>query len=189
MGYSPWGHKESDTIEQLTHINAVFSKKLAFKIFLKNREKVLVAQPCPTLCNPKDCSLPGSSVHGILQARILEWIALPFFRGSSQPRDWTWVSWILGRFFTIWAIREDFKIRETHIILDCKFLGGLEIVIFVNGFFYCWNKLFHYLWERWIWAIFIHFSSPKLLFIPGDKQFHSLSLDPKCHCGIWQQNS
>ena len=45
--------------------------------------KVLVAQLCPTLCNPMDCSLPGSSVHGILQARILGWVAIPFSRGSS----------------------------------------------------------------------------------------------------------
>ena len=42
---------------------------------------------CPTLCKPMDCSPPGSSVHGILQARILEWVAIPFSRGSSQPRD------------------------------------------------------------------------------------------------------
>ena len=49
----------------------------------------LVAQLCPTLCNPMDCSLPGSSVHGILQAGILEWVAIPFSRGSSQPRDRT----------------------------------------------------------------------------------------------------
>ena len=48
--------------------------------------KVLVAQSCPTLCDPVDCSLPGSSVLGILQARLLEWVAIPFFRGSSQPR-------------------------------------------------------------------------------------------------------
>ena len=64
---------------------------------------VLVAQSCPTLCNPMDYSLPGSSVHGILQARILEWIAIPFPRGSSQSKDQTWVSCIAGRFFTIWA--------------------------------------------------------------------------------------
>ena len=50
---------------------------------------MLVAQSCPTLCNPLDCSLPGSSVHGILQARILEWIAFPFSKGSSQLRDQT----------------------------------------------------------------------------------------------------
>ena len=49
--------------------------------------KVLVTQSCPTLCDPMDCSLPGSSVPGILQARILEWVAIPFSRGSSQPRD------------------------------------------------------------------------------------------------------
>ena len=50
---------------------------------------VLVAQSCPTLCDPMDCSPPGSSVHGILQARILEWVAISFSRGSSQPRDKT----------------------------------------------------------------------------------------------------
>ena len=59
------------------------------------------AQSCPTLCNPMDCSPPGSSVHGILQARILEWIAIPFSRGSSHPRDRAWVSCIASGFFTI----------------------------------------------------------------------------------------
>ena len=67
---------------------------------------VLVSQLCPTLCDPMDCSLPGSSVHGILQARILEWVAIPSPRKSSLPRDQTWVSCIAGRFFTIWATRE-----------------------------------------------------------------------------------
>ena len=65
--------------------------------------KLLVAQSCPTLCNPLDCSPPSSSVHGILQARILEWVAIPFSRGSSWPRNGTQVSHIAGRFFTIWA--------------------------------------------------------------------------------------
>ena len=50
---------------------------------------VLVTQSCPPLCNPMDCSLPGSSVNGILQARILEWVAVPFSRGSSWPRNQT----------------------------------------------------------------------------------------------------
>ena len=68
--------------------------------------KVLVAQSCPTLCSPMDCSPPGSSVHGILQARILEWVAAPFSRGDSPPRDRTQISCIAGRFFTIWATRE-----------------------------------------------------------------------------------
>ena len=68
------------------------------KVF--GKVKVLVAQSCPTLCNPVDCILPGSSVHGILQARILEWVTIPFSRRSSKPRDWTWVSSIAGTFFT-----------------------------------------------------------------------------------------
>ena len=50
------------------------------------------AQSCPTLCNPMDCRPPGSSVHGIFQAIILEWVAISYSRGSSQPRDWTYVS-------------------------------------------------------------------------------------------------
>ena len=105
-----------------------------------------VAQSCPTLCDPLDCSPPGSSVHGdspgkntgvgchaLLQGifptqgsnpglphcrwslsclsyqgspRILEWVAYPFSKGSSQPRNQTWISCIAGRFFTVWATRE-----------------------------------------------------------------------------------
>ena len=56
--------------------------------------------------DPVDFSPPGFSIHGISQARILEWVAIPFSRGSSQHRDWTWVSHIAGRLFTIWATRE-----------------------------------------------------------------------------------
>ena len=70
---------------------------------------VLVAQFCPTLCNPMDWSLPGSSSHGILQARILEWVAELSSRGSSQPRDWNQgknLAHTAGRFFTVWATRE-----------------------------------------------------------------------------------
>ena len=63
-------------------------------------------QSCRTFCNPLDYNLPGSSVHGILQARILEWRAIPFSKGSSWPRNRTRVSCIAGTFFTIWAIRE-----------------------------------------------------------------------------------
>ena len=66
----------------------------------------LVAQSCLTLCDPTDCSLPGSSVHGIFQARVLEWVAVSFSRGSSQPRDQTWVSHIAGRGFIVRATRE-----------------------------------------------------------------------------------
>ena len=67
---------------------------------------VFVTQLCPTLCKPMGQSLPGSSVYGILQARILEWMAIPFSRTSSQARDWTQFSHTAGRFFTVWATRE-----------------------------------------------------------------------------------
>ena len=90
--YSPWGCKESDTTEQ------------------QNWTEMRSAQSRPTLCNPRDCSPPGYSVHGILQARILERVAVPVSRGSSQPRDRTWVSCIAGRLFTVWATRE----AQTH---------------------------------------------------------------------------
>ena len=53
-----------------------------------------------------DCSLPGSSIHGIFQARVLEWGAISFSKASSQLRDWTQVSHIVGRRFTVWATRE-----------------------------------------------------------------------------------
>ena len=65
-----------------------------------------VTQSCLTLCDPIERSPPGSSIHGIFQAWILEWVAVSFSRGSSQPRDGTRVSRIVGRRFTVWATRE-----------------------------------------------------------------------------------
>ena len=82
------------------------SIKLRTDPLLKVKVKVLVTQSCLTLCAAMDCFSPGFSDHGILQARILEWIAIPFFRGSSWPRDWTQVSCIAGWLFTTWATRE-----------------------------------------------------------------------------------
>ena len=67
---------------------------------------MLVTQSCPTLWDPMDYSLPGSSVHGIWQARILEWVAIPFSRGSSWPSNWTQVFCIVDRFFTDWRSEE-----------------------------------------------------------------------------------
>ena len=58
------------------------------------------------LCDPMDCSLPGSSIHENFQARVLEWVDISFSKRSSPSRDWTWVSLIVGRRFTIWATRE-----------------------------------------------------------------------------------
>ena len=74
---------------------------------------VKVTQSCPTLCDPIDYM-----VHGILQARILEWVAFPFSRGSSQPRDRIQVSRIAGRFFTSWAIREALHVNYISVKLD-----------------------------------------------------------------------
>ena len=71
-------------------------------------EWVKVTQSCPTPCDPTDYI-----AHGTLQARILEWVAFPFSRGSSWPRNWTRVSCMAGRFFTNWAIREARKDRRT----------------------------------------------------------------------------
>ena len=66
----------------------------------------LAAKSCPSLWDPMDCSPPGSSVHGISQTRILEWVAISYSRGSSQPRDWNYVSCIGRRFFTTEPPRE-----------------------------------------------------------------------------------
>ena len=73
--------------------------------------KVKGIQLCLTLCDSRDDSPPGSLVHGILHVKILEWVVVPFSRGSSQPRDGTWVSCIAGRSFTIWATREAQRIK------------------------------------------------------------------------------
>ena len=79
----------------------IISKYLHNLYGRKEVEGSEVAQLCPTLCDPTDCSLQGSSVHGILQARVLEWVAISFSRGASQPRDQTQVSCIVGRRFTV----------------------------------------------------------------------------------------
>ena len=80
-GYSPWGRKQLDMTELLTHsLSGNYYPSLYFVV-------ILVTESCLTLCNPMGCSPPGSLVHGISQARKLEWIAISFFRGSSRPRD------------------------------------------------------------------------------------------------------
>ena len=92
-------------------------------------------QPCPTLCDPMDCSPPGSSVHGILQARILEGVAIPFSRESFQPWDQTWFFHTAGRFFTDWATREAWT-AERHsflcLIVSYQFWSGdgIQAILF-----------------------------------------------------------
>ena len=91
---------------------------------------VLVAESCLTLCDSVDCSPLGSSVHGILQARILEWVAIPFSRGSSWPRDWTQVSHTGGKFFTIWVPDgcESWTIKKA----ECQRIDAFKL---------CWRRL------------------------------------------------
>ena len=92
--------KVNDEILCRVYLNLFFHEFFMIKV------EVLVTQLCPTLCDPMDCGPPGFFVLGILQARILEWAVIPFFRGSSQFRDQTCISCIAGRFFTIRATRE-----------------------------------------------------------------------------------
>ena len=92
----------------------------------------VLAQPCLTPWNPLDCSPPDSSVHGIILARILVWVAILFFRGSSWPKDRTWVSCIAGRFFTTWAT------RETHLcfwywIFPVSFYPTISLYLFIHS--------------------------------------------------------
>ena len=106
-------------------------------LFLYAKEyscEVKVAQLYPTLCNPMNYSLPVSSVHEILQARILEWVAILFFRGSSQPRDQTWVSSIARWFFTIWATR-----KAQRIFVD--FIKYFSLTLVRNNLLYLSGKL------------------------------------------------
>ena len=98
---------------KLVHVSGIHYHKCVSStsgcvfVYFTVKVKVKVTQLCPTLGNSMDYT-----VHGILQARILEWVAFPFSRGSSQPRDRTQVSCIAGRFFTSWATREAPRILE-----------------------------------------------------------------------------
>ena len=87
-----------------------------------------VTQSCPTLYDPMYHSLPGSSVHGIIQARILEWVAISYSWGSSQLKDRTGVSCIAGRFFTIWATRE----ASIHLNAEFQRIARRDKIAFLS---------------------------------------------------------
>ena len=78
-------------------------------------------------CGPLDCSPPGSSVHGILQARILEWVTISYSRGSSRHRDWTQVFCTAGRFFTVWATREVHVVEYTILQKNPRIITFLKL--------------------------------------------------------------
>ena len=91
--------------------------------------KVLVTQSSLILCDPMDHSLPGSFVRGLLQARMLEWVAILFSRGSSQPKYQTWVFCIAGRFFTIWATREAHEGPNFSIFTKFLLLSDFLVIV------------------------------------------------------------
>ena len=104
---TPGVHSDSRPSSQWCH-PAISSSVVPFSACLQSlpaSESFPMSQLL-TLWDPTDCSLPGSSVHGILQVRRLEWVAVPFSRGSSQPRDQTQISHIAGGFFTVQATRQ-----------------------------------------------------------------------------------
>ena len=99
MGSHRVGHNWSDLAAATAYHDRKINVLHILEVYIYL--KVKVTQLCLTLCDPMD-----STVHGILQVRILEWVAFPFSRGSSQPRDWTQVSQIAGKFFNSWATKE-----------------------------------------------------------------------------------
>ena len=121
--------------------NQKMSRRLKQTILQGRHSGSLVTKSCLTLCNPMDHSLQGFSVHGILQARILEGVAISFSKRSSWPRDWTRVSYIAGQFFTIWA-REAPKDTLT---LGCHSL--LQVIFPTQGsnlgLLHCRQILYH----------------------------------------------
>ena len=120
----------------LTKVN--IGKAMVFPVVMFRYEnvKMKVTQSCPTLSDPVDCSF---SVHGVFQARLLEWVAVPFSRGSSQPRGGPQVSLTEGRFFTIWAPREAHG-YESWTIKKAK---HQRIDVFE---LWCWRQLLRVFW-------------------------------------------
>ena len=109
LGLRSWirfDFKQSSFRKCYVFLGNSLSRKVATSCNTGSLSKSEVTQSCLTLCDPMDYSLQGSSVHGIFQARVLEWVAISFSRGSSRPRDRTQVSHIAGRHFTVWATRE-----------------------------------------------------------------------------------
>ena len=117
---------------------------------------MLVTQSCLTLCNPMNCSPPGSSVHGILQASILEWVAIPFSKGSSQPRDQNRVSHIAGRFKCCFLLYYEVWMM---IKIKCDTLSYQSIFLFKDFFFQCgpFLKTSLILLQYWFCSMFCFF--------------------------------
>ena len=110
-----------------------------------------VAQSCLILCDPLNGSPPGSSVHGISQTRILEWVAISSSRGSSQPRDRSWASHIAGKFFTVWATREgQYYIKMTPFSSPLIFHYYCHYYYHVAAWAPCWSTVSHCPTQTWL---------------------------------------
>ena len=103
-----------DSVSSLNHQRSQYNSLYILKV----KVKVLVTQSCLSLYNPTDYNPLGTCIHAILQARILEWVAIPFCRGSSQPRDWTWISSIAGIFLNM---------KSNYAVLQAFFFSKMEI--------------------------------------------------------------
>ena len=111
-----WGRIHPPHVHAYTHTPSIH-------IWKHSKWSVGLSVMSYSFCDPMDCNPPGSSVHGILQARILEWVAYPFSRGLSQPRNWTRVSCIAGRFFTMWTTKEACTLQYTTLKLTLATSG------------------------------------------------------------------
>ena len=125
---------------------------------------------CVQLCDTMDCSLPCSSVHGIFQARVLEWVAISFSRGSSQPRDWTWVSHIVVRCFTIWTTRS-----RCFLEFSCFFYDPADVGNLIAGST-AFSKSSLNIWKFWL----------HVLLKPGLENFehYFASVWDECNCVV-----
>ena len=124
---SPWTKLNPTSSTPLTRLAGILSQPSPGSSHPSfSAHKVLVVQSCPTLYESVDCHAPGSSVHGILSARILELVSMPLSRGSAQTRGQTQISCTAGRFFTIWATREAHTIVQEASNVSRKWAQSLH---------------------------------------------------------------
>ena len=136
-----------------------FCQKVVDLICLGLFSESELSQLCPTLWDPIDCSLPGSSVHRIFQAIVLEWIAISFSRASSQPRTRTWVSRIVDRRFTVWATREVLGLFGGSLLCSVD----LHVCFYANTICYFDYYSFVIEFEIEVWCLKPCFSCSKVL--------------------------
>ena len=156
-----------------------------------------VARLCPTLCDPMDSSLPGSSIHGIFQARVLKWLAISFSRGSSWPRDWTQVSCIASRCVTIWAPRHT---NQSSTVWSLLALGLMLLLPSVSLPLHLtpwpWHIKHQPTWEIWLpqmWHVLsglcgsmFHALASQVLQLPSPAKFYPC-LKAQLKCQLFQE--